>query len=57
MRYQWDTADGYMEWFRLISHPMIQNLSYKSLALGHPSVEDVNAIVLTQVISFYNKLL
>ena len=50
VRYQWDTVDGYMEWFRLVSHPMIQNPSNRSLAPGHPRVEDVDAIVLTQII-------
>ena len=50
MRYQWDTVDGYMEWFRLVSHPMIQNSSNRSLAPGHPRVEGIDAIVLTQII-------
>jgi len=53
VRYQWDIVDGYMEWFRLLSHPMIQNSSNRYLAPGHPRVEDVNAIVLTQVIYYF----
>ena len=53
VRYQWDTVDGYMEWFRLVAHPIIQNLSDRSLAPGYPCVEDVDAIVLTQVIYYF----
>jgi len=32
---------------------MIQNLSNRSLAPGHPLIEDVDAIVLTQVIYYF----
>ena len=47
VRYQCDTVDRYMEWFQLVSHPMIQNPSNRSLAPGHPRVKDIDAIVLT----------
>jgi len=49
VRYQWDTVDGYMDWFRQISHLIIQNPSNRSLAPGHTRGEDVDAFVLAQV--------
>jgi len=49
VRYQWDTVNGYMDWFRQISHLIIQNLSNRSLAPGHTRGEDVDAIVLAHV--------
>jgi len=53
VRYQWDTVDGYMEWFRLVAHLIIHNPSNRSLAPGHPRVNNVDAIVLTQVIYYF----
>ena len=38
-----------MDWFRQISHPIIQNPSNRSLAAGHARGEDVDAFVLAQV--------
>jgi len=49
VRYQRDAIDGYMDWYRRISHPIIQNPSNRFLAPGHARGEDVDAIVLAQV--------
>ena len=49
VRYQCDTVNGYINWYRQISHLVIQNLSNRSLAPGHTCGDDVDAIVLAQV--------
>ena len=46
VRYQRDIIDEYIDWFRWISHPIIQDPSNISLVPGHTGGEDVNAIVL-----------
>ena len=49
VRYQWDTVEGCMDWYRRISHQIIQNPSNRSLAPGYAHGEDTNAIVLAQM--------
>jgi len=49
VKYQWDTVDGYMDWFQRIFHPITQNPSNRSLAPGHIRGEDVNAYMLSHV--------
>ena len=53
MRYKWDTVVGYMDWFRRISHSIIQNPSNRSLAPRHSHGKDMDAIVLEQVTFIY----
>ena len=48
LSYQWDTIDGYMDWYRWISHPIIQNPSKRSLAHGYARGENIDAIVLVR---------
>ena len=56
MNYQWDIVDGYMNWYRQISHSIIQNPFDRSSTPYHMRGEDVDAIVLAQVFYFLSIL-